>query len=122
MPKILIIDDSEEIRDSLRTFLVTQGYEVVEAVDGQEGLEKSLHTHGIDVIITDHNMPHMTGLEMLKVLRSDRRYKNTPILFHTNESRPDFRATAQELGVRGWLVKPIAPQVLKQLLDRLVHQ
>jgi two-component system chemotaxis response regulator CheY len=121
MAKVLIIDDAEEVRESLRTYLVSQGYEVIEASDGKEGLEKSLHGHGIDVIITDHNMPEMSGLDMLRAIRSDRRYRNTPILFHTNESRPDFRATAQELGVKGWLVKPVPPQVLKQLLDKLIR-
>ena len=65
-------------------------------------------------------MPQMTGLEMVRALRSDARYQATHVIFHTTESRQELRSQGQELGIRGWLVKPIHPENMNRLLHRLL--
>ncbi len=120
MAKILIVEDSEEVRTDLRTYLGSQGFEIIEAVDGKNGLDQCMKHNGIDVIVTDQNMPSMTGLEMVRALRADDRYKATHVIFHTTESRQELRNQGQELGIRGWLVKPINPENMNRLLNRLL--
>ncbi len=120
MAKILIVEDSDEVRNDLRTYLASQGFEIIEAIDGKAGLEQCMKNQNIDVIVTDQNMPAMTGLEMVRALRSDSRYKSTHVIFHTTESKQELRSQGQELGIKGWLVKPINPENMNRLLNRLL--
>jgi two-component system chemotaxis response regulator CheY len=112
--RILTIDDSKTMRDMLMLTLVEAGFDVVQAVDGQDGLEVlGKETAPIDVIITDINMPRMDGYEVIRNLRRDPAHKSTPILVLTTESDGDKKNMARDAGATGWMVKPFDP-------DRLV--
>lgn len=112
--RILTIDDSKTMRDMLMLTLVEAGFDVVQAVDGQDGLDVlGKEKEQIDVIITDINMPRMDGYEVIRNLRRDPAHKSTPILVLTTESDTDKKNLAREAGATGWMVKPFDP-------DRLV--
>jgi two-component system chemotaxis response regulator CheY len=111
--RILTIDDSKTMRDMLMLTLDEAGFEVIAAVDGQDGLDVlSRQTELIDVIITDINMPRMDGYEVIRNLRRDPAHKSTPILVLTTESDGDKKNMAREAGATGWMVKPFDPERL----------
>jgi two-component system chemotaxis response regulator CheY len=90
MSKILIVDDSDLIRNQVATVLVQAGYEVVEAEDGVQGLDAA-KTHKPDLVITDLNMPNMNGLELITKLREDSSFDTTEILMLTTETNAGLR-------------------------------
>lgn len=114
MPKILIVDDSNMLRDMLKYALVDGGYDnVTEAKDGLDGLEKA-KAEVFDIVITDVNMPNMNGLDLVKNLRTLPAYATTPLLVLTTERGDEMKAKGKAAGVTGWIVKPFLPeQVLK---------
>ena len=104
MKKILVIDDSETIRQQVRQALASTGYEIVEAVDGLDGLEKLRAQSDLDMALCDVNMPRLNGLEMIaEVQRSGLKI---PILMLTTEGQPSLIKRAREAGAKGWIVKP----------------
>jgi two-component system chemotaxis response regulator CheY len=111
--RILTIDDSKTMRDMLMLTLVEAGFDVTQAVDGQDGLDV---LEGMaskpDVIITDINMPRMDGYEVIRNLRKNPAHKSTPILVLTTESEADKKNLAREAGATGWMVKPFDPERL----------
>ncbi|MBX9776528.1 MAG: response regulator [Xanthobacteraceae bacterium] len=109
--KILTIDDSKTIRDMLMLTLSDAGFDVVQAVDGQDGLDV-LGDDRVDVIITDINMPRMDGYEVIRQLRKNAVHKTTPILVLTTESDVEKRNLARDAGATGWMVKPFDPERL----------
>ena len=111
--RILTIDDSKTMRDMLMLTLAEAGFDVLQAVDGQDGLDL-LVKERVDVIITDINMPRMDGYEVIRQLRRKPEHKGTPILVLTTESEAEKKNLAREVGATGWLVKPFDP-------DRLVE-
>jgi two-component system, chemotaxis family, chemotaxis protein CheY len=111
--RILTIDDSKTMRDMLMLTLAEAGFDVLQAVDGQDGLDVLLNER-VDVIITDINMPRMDGYEVIRQLRRKPEHKVTPILVLTTESEAEKKNLAREVGATGWLVKPFDP-------DRLVE-
>jgi two-component system chemotaxis response regulator CheY len=98
--------------------LTTAGYDVTEAVDGQDGLNKA-KAKVFDVVLTDQNMPHMDGLTLIKALRALPQYKSTPILMLTTESDDAKKAEGRAAGVNAWLVKPFDPQILVSAVKKL---
>jgi CheY-like chemotaxis protein/anti-anti-sigma regulatory factor len=109
--RILTIDDSKTMRDMLLMTLVDAGFDVLQAVDGQDGLDV-LGKERVDVVITDINMPIMDGYDVIRNLRKDPIHKRTPILVLTTESDTDKRAIARDAGATGWMVKPFDPDRL----------
>lgn len=109
--RILTIDDSKTIRDMLMLTLSDAGFDVLQAVDGQDGLDV-LGDDRVDVIITDINMPRMDGYEVIRQLRRNAVHKTTPILVLTTESDVDKRNLARDAGATGWMVKPFDPERL----------
>jgi two-component system chemotaxis response regulator CheY len=109
--RILTIDDSKTMRDMLMLTLVEAGFDVIQAVDGQDGLDVLVGKQ-VDVIITDINMPRMDGYEVIRNLRRDPAHKSTPILVLTTESEADKKNLAREAGATGWMVKPFDPERL----------
>ena len=111
--RILTIDDSKTMRDMLMLTLVEAGFDVTQAVDGQDGLDV---LEGMaskpDVIITDINMPRMDGYEVIRNLRKHPAHKSTPILVLTTESEAEKKNLAREAGATGWMVKPFDPERL----------
>jgi len=114
MAKLLIVDDSTMLRDMLNYALNEGGYaDVIEAVDGVDGLAKAKAT-SFDLIITDVNMPNMDGLTLIEELRKMPQYSKTPILVLTTERSDEMKAKGKMAGATGWIVKPFVPdQLLK---------
>jgi two-component system chemotaxis response regulator CheY len=113
---ILTIDDSRTMRDMLRISLSSAGFTVVQAVDGQDGL-KVLPQQPVDVIITDINMPKLDGYGVIRAVRSDPAYNDTPILVLSTEAEQGSKDIANEAGANGWIVKPFDPEGLVKLIN-----
>jgi two-component system chemotaxis response regulator CheY len=109
--RILTIDDSKTIRDMLRMTLVDAGFEVLQAIDGQDGLDVMTREQ-VDLVITDINMPKMNGYDVVRRLRDNPSLKGLPILVLTTESDTDKKSLAREAGATGWMVKPFDPERL----------
>jgi two-component system chemotaxis response regulator CheY len=109
--RILTIDDSKTMRDMLMLTLVDAGFDVIQAVDGKDGIDM-LERENVDVVITDINMPRMDGYEVVRQLRLRPEHKTTPILVLTTESEAEKKNIAREAGATGWLVKPFDPERL----------
>lgn len=116
-PKILIIDDSDKIRQEVRHMLAAQGYEIIEAVDGLDGLEKLRAHSDLSLALCDLNMPRMNGLELLAaVAKTDLK---TPILMLTTEGQPSLIRRAREHGAKGYILKPFRAGHLLDVVNRL---
>jgi two-component system chemotaxis response regulator CheY len=109
--RILTIDDSKTMRDMLMLTLADAGFDVIQAVDGKDGIDL-LERENVDVVITDINMPRMDGYEVVRQLRARPEHKATPILVLTTESEAEKKNIAREAGATGWLVKPFDPERL----------
>lgn len=116
---ILAVDDSASIRQMVSFTLKGAGYNVVEAVDGQDGLDKA-RTKTINLVLTDQNMPKMDGLTLIRNLRGLPQYKTVPILMLTTESSDTMKAQGRAAGATGWLVKPFDPQKLLEVVRKVI--
>lgn len=103
MATILIVDDSATFRAEMKESLTGAGYQVLEAVDGEDGLNKGLNNE-VDLIISDLNMPKMDGLTMCSHLRAQG--SSVIIFLLTTQSTPELKAEAVKLSVKAWLIKP----------------
>jgi len=120
MPKtILAVDDSASIRQMVSFTLKSAGYDVVEAVDGMDGLEKA-KARSINLILTDQNMPRMDGLTLIRNLRGLPQYRAVPILMLTTESSDTMKSQGRAAGATGWLVKPFDPQKLVEVVKKVI--
>jgi two-component system, chemotaxis family, chemotaxis protein CheY len=108
---VLIVDDSAAVRRQLRRALEGDGYSVVEAENGQRGIEAA-NEGRVDLMIVDVNMPVMDGLEMIGKVRELESYKKTPIFVLTTESGANVVKQGKALGATAWIVKPVKPEVL----------
>ena len=118
--KILIVDDSESIREVVSFTLENEGYNVLAGVDGKDAL-KYLDGSPIDLIITDLHMPVMNGIELIKNIRAMESYKCIPILFLTTESQTSRKMEAKEAGATGWIIKPFVPEKLIAALKKVIR-
>jgi two-component system chemotaxis response regulator CheY len=116
--RILTIDDSKTMRDMLRFTLVDAGYEVLQAVDGQDGLDV-LRKERVDVVITDINMPKLDGYGVIRHMRADAGYDDTPILVLSTEGDQKTREIGRDAGATGWLVKPFDPDQLVEIVRQV---
>lgn len=116
---ILTVDDSASIRQMVSFTLKGAGYEVFEAVDGQDGLDK-VKAKSYDLVLTDQNMPRMDGLSLIKALRGLPQYKNTPVLMLTTESSDIMKSNGKAAGATGWLVKPFDPTKLLEVVRKVL--
>jgi len=116
---ILSVDDSASIRQMVAFTLKGAGYEVVEAVDGQDGWDKA-KMKTVDLVLTDQNMPRMDGLTLIKNLRAMPAYRSVPILMLTTESGENMKMQGKAAGATGWLVKPFDPQKLLEVLKKVL--
>ena len=119
MKTILVIDDSETIRQQVKQALAATGYEIVEAIDGVDGLEKLRARNDLDMALCDVNMPRMNGLDMITELQ--RTGPKIPILMLTTEGQPSLIKRAREAGAKGWIVKPFKPELLVAAVTKLVE-
>ena len=116
---ILTVDDSRTMRDMLRLALTDAGYAVVQADDGQAGVEALAQIGVFDVIITDINMPRMDGFGFIHEIRKHPVHRATPILVLTTESEPVKKQRARDAGATGWIVKPFDPARLVGAVNRV---
>lgn len=119
MKKVLIVDDSVTVRQQVLAALSPAGFDVVQAQEGGEGIERLQSTPDLALVICDVNMPRMGGLEMLEAIRAAGRAHVPPIVMLTSEGRPDLIERAKKAGARGWLVKPFKPDQLVAVARKL---
>jgi two-component system chemotaxis response regulator CheY len=111
MAKVLIVDDSPSVRKEVAQALLKVGYEVVEAVDGADGIAK-IDKEQPCAVICDVNMPRMNGLDMLETIRREPKHAKLPVVMLTSEGQPALIERAKRAGARGWLVKPFRTDLL----------
>lgn len=116
---ILAVDDSASIRQMVGFTLKGAGYDVIEAADGQDGLDKAKGKN-VDLILTDQNMPRMDGLTLVRALRAMPQYRSTPILMLTTESSDAMKTQGKSAGATGWLVKPFDPAKLLEVVRKVI--
>ena len=118
---MLVVDDAEEIRALIRINLELEGYEVVEAVDGQDALEILQDTTRPlpDVITLDALMPRRDGWWVVSEIRSDPRLERIPIIMVTASVQPNDRAQAERVAVDGFVAKPFEPDELVALIGAM---
>ncbi|MBL8516917.1 MAG: response regulator [Betaproteobacteria bacterium] len=119
MATILVVDDSTTMRQMVAFTLTSAGHDVVEAADGQQGVEAA-KAGKFDLIITDVNMPVMNGIELVRALRALPDYKFIPMLVLTTESEQSIKQRGREAGATGWIVKPFSPEVLLNTLGKVL--
>ncbi len=120
MQSILAVDDSPSMRKMVSFTLTSAGYHVVEAVDGQDALEKA-ESHAVNLVLADQNMPRLDGIGLTRKLRADPRYQNTPILILTTESSDQMKQAGRAAGATGWLVKPFDPVRLIEVIQKVIR-
>jgi two-component system chemotaxis response regulator CheY len=118
--KILVVDDFPTMRRIVKTLLKQNGFNnFVEAEDGEQGY-RALQEHGdFELIVSDWNMPNMTGLEFLKTVRADPKFKHLPFLMVTAEAEKENIIEAVKAGVSNYIVKPFTGQALKDKLEKI---
>lgn len=119
MATILAVDDSASMRQMVSFTLKGAGYEVVEASDGQEALNKAKGQQ-FDLVISDVNMPVMDGITLIKELRALSEYKFTPLLMLTTESGDDKKVQGKSAGATGWIIKPFNPDQLLSTINKVL--
>jgi two-component system chemotaxis response regulator CheY len=120
MPLILAVDDSPSMRKMVSFTLTGAGYQVVEAVDGQDAYEKA-QSQSFDLVLTDQNMPRLDGLGLTRKLRDHPQFKSTPILMLTTESSDLMKQAGRAAGATGWLVKPFDPSRLLDVIKKVIR-
>lgn len=111
MSTILVVDDSASMRQMVSFTLSSDGHTVIDASDGNIGLQKAKETI-VDLVITDVNMPNMDGISFIKEMRKIPNYKYTPLLLLTTESDANKKSEGRAAGATGWIVKPFRPDQL----------
>lgn len=119
MATVLLVDDSRSIRLLVSETLRGEGHTVHEAENGQVGLELA-REHALDLVLTDLNMPVMNGLELTRQIRCLPQHQATPILLVTTDSQLAKKQEAKVAGATGWVVKPIPPQRLLQVVNTVL--
>ncbi|MCK5086157.1 MAG: response regulator [Melioribacteraceae bacterium] len=117
----LVVDDSATMRRIVANSLKNLGYsKFTEAGDGKEALEKLATEDGINFVITDWNMPVVSGLELVKAIRSDDKLSHLPILMVTTRGVKEDILQALQAKVNNYVIKPFTPQVLKEKIDQVL--
>ncbi len=120
--KFLVVDDSVTMRRIVVNSLKNLGYnDYVEAGDGEEAFAKLQEDSSINFVITDWNMPNMSGLELSKKIRSTPEFENLPIMMVTTRGVKEDIVDALKAKVNNYVVKPFTPQILKQKIDQILN-
>jgi len=117
--RVMTVDDSASVRMMVRYSLLGAGFEVIEAVDGLDALEK-LNETDIQAMIVDVNMPRMNGIELVTKLRQVPGHQKTPVLMLTTEESRSRVEDGKAAGANGWMVKPFSPEELVNILKRVM--
>ncbi|MEM1384790.1 MAG: response regulator [Pseudomonadota bacterium] len=120
MKPILIVDDSPTMLASIEEILTRNKFAVEKSLSGEDARDKLKNGCKPQVIITDLNMPGMNGIELIQEIRKMPRYRFTPILMLTTESKDTLREEAKSAGATGWIVKPVDNDSLMQVLEQIL--
>ncbi|MDR4494165.1 MAG: response regulator [Nitrospirales bacterium] len=118
--RILLVDDGRQLRNVLRIALKGGGYDCVEAQDGWEARDMLTTGQMVDLIITDHQMPRMTGLELVKWVRSQSTISGTPVILYSGQMADDLNLQAEQAGSTAVLTKPFLLQDLLTIIPHLL--
>ena len=118
--KILIVDDSPTILMSMRGMLERAGHAVSNAASGEEAVSVLKGGLKPDLVITDFHMGAMNGIELVREVRKMSNLRFIPVLMVTTESQQEKRLEAKAAGATGWLVKPVQPDALLQVIKQVV--
>jgi two-component system chemotaxis response regulator CheY len=118
--RVLVVDDSTSMRQMVSFTLTEAGFTVIEGENGQQGLDQAKNSGGVDLVVTDLNMPVMDGIEMIRNLRQLPAFQFTPILMLTTETDDGKKAKGKEAGATGWIVKPFEPTKLLKTIERVL--
>ncbi|MBV4455743.1 MULTISPECIES: response regulator [Pseudomonas] len=116
---VLVVDDSSSVRQVVGIALKSAGYDVIEASDGRDALNK-LTGQKVHLIISDVNMPNMDGITFVKEVKKLANYKFTPIIMLTTESQESKKAEGQAAGAKAWVVKPFQPAQMLAAVSKLI--
>ncbi len=119
MKTALVVDDSTSIRQMLGFTLKSAGFQITEAVDGSDGLNKA-KAGRFDLVFTDQNMPNMDGLTLIRSLRALPAYARTPIIVLTTEASDAMKLQGRAAGATGWMVKPFDPNKLLEVVKKVI--
>ena len=117
---VLVVDDSVSMRQMVSFTLTGAGFEVVEAGDGKEAVDKLNGGAKPNLVITDLNMPNMDGISLIKAIRGMAAHKFTPVLMLTTESADDKKKEGQSAGATGWIVKPFNPEQMLATINKVM--
>jgi len=118
--EIMTVDDSVSIRQMVSFTLKREGYDVLEAVDGVDALKKLNGENSVHMMITDLNMPNMDGIELIKNVRANAKYKFMPIIMLTTESQEERKQAGKAAGATGWIIKPFKPEQLLGVIKKVL--
>jgi two-component system, chemotaxis family, chemotaxis protein CheY len=118
---ILIVDDSESVREMLTYSLEDAGYNILAGTDGEDALKYFADNRKIHLVITDLHMPRLDGIGFIKKVRFLDNYRYVPILFLTTESQGSKKEEAKKAGATGWLVKPFVADKLLTIIKKVLR-
>ena len=116
---ILVVDDTRSMRKMVASVLQGAGYSVEEAGDGAEALEKA-RTRVFDLVVTDHNMPRMDGVTLVRSLRGLPQYDGVALIVLSTETGVELKAQGREAGATGWMAKPFDPTRMLDIVQQFV--
>jgi len=117
--EILIVDDSRSMRKMVASVLEGAGYQVSEAADGLEALEKA-KGRKFDLVVTDHNMPRMNGVSLVRSLRGLPQYDDVALIILSTECGAELKAQGRDAGATGWMTKPFDPAKMLDIVGQFI--
>jgi len=120
--KILVVDDFSTMRRIIKNLLRDLGFSNADEADDGNTALPMLQTGKYDFLVTDWNMPGMTGIDLLRAVRADDSLKSLPVLMVTAEAKRDQIVAAAQAGVNGYVVKPFTAAVLKEKIDKIFER
>jgi diguanylate cyclase (GGDEF)-like protein len=121
MPKILVVDDELSLQELMKDILTQEGYEVITASDGKEGLQK-IFDESPDLILLDCNMPEMTGFEVMEKIRSNPMLVNKPVIMLTANVTEDYELKGIQLGIDYYITKPVKRAMLLAKMKTIMER
>lgn len=116
--KVLVVDDSLALRTHIASIISKAGYDVIEAENGIAAIDKMKENLDICVVVSDINMPKMTGIQMIEEIHKDQTLSGIPVIVVSTEEGSELVKKAREAGARGWLVKPFSPGQLISVIKK----
>jgi two-component system chemotaxis response regulator CheY len=118
--RILLVDDAKTMRMLLSLALKNAGFDIIEAENGNDALKK-LDDFDIEMVITDVIMPEMDGIELIRHIRANPKYRFIPIIMMTAETEKDDDHAGMRAGATAWISKPFKPEQLLKLIGRFIR-